>query len=162
MKDHYRLRQICILTLGLGALPLHSQSLVSTDRVSPTIHKLRQHRPLGRTQSAPLPQNSHALQHLVIQQQHQQFLEKHKQQFQQQQIHLNKVSVPCAHLWFLYFLHSHNVSQNGEFHNRKQFYNTQLCWWCGWGDCIRWRRGGGSSPSGTYSSCNFSPGTWLH
>ena len=28
---------------------------------------------------------------LVVQQQHQQFLEKHKQQFQQQQLHLNKV-----------------------------------------------------------------------
>ncbi|KAG8432545.1 hypothetical protein GDO86_016979 [Hymenochirus boettgeri] len=79
------------LVSSLGALPLHSQSLVSPDRVSPTMHKLRQHRPLGRTQSAPLPQNSHALQHLVIQQQHQQFLEKHKQQFQQQQIHLNKM-----------------------------------------------------------------------
>lgn len=59
----------------------------------------RQHRPLGRTQSAPLPQGSvaqaHAqalaLQQLVVQQQHQQFLEKHKQQFQQQQLHLNKV-----------------------------------------------------------------------
>uniref|UniRef100_A0A8C5PQV8 Histone deacetylase n=1 Tax=Leptobrachium leishanense TaxID=445787 RepID=A0A8C5PQV8_9ANUR len=79
------------LVSGLGSLPLHSQPLVSPDRVSPTIHKLRQHRPLGRTQSAPLPQNSHALQHLVIQQQHQQFLEKHKQQFQQQQLHLNKM-----------------------------------------------------------------------
>eukprot|EP00079_Xenopus_tropicalis_P008716 XP_002932071.2 PREDICTED: histone deacetylase 4 isoform X1 [Xenopus tropicalis] len=79
------------LISGLGTLPLHSQSLVSPDRVSPTMHKLRQHRPLGRTQSAPLPQNSHALQHLVIQQQHQQFLEKHKQQFQQQQLHLNKM-----------------------------------------------------------------------
>uniref|UniRef100_A0A8D3DH87 Histone deacetylase n=1 Tax=Scophthalmus maximus TaxID=52904 RepID=A0A8D3DH87_SCOMX len=59
----------------------------------------RQHRPLGRTQSAPLPQGSAAqahaqalaLQQLVVQQQHQQFLEKHKQQFQQQQLHLNKV-----------------------------------------------------------------------
>ncbi|KAM7380816.1 hypothetical protein PAMP_004089 [Pampus punctatissimus] len=49
----------------------------------------RGHRPLGRTQSAPLPQQqcgqAQALQQLVIQQQHQQFLEKHKQQFQQQQ-----------------------------------------------------------------------------
>lgn len=84
---------------GLGALPLHAQSLVGADRVSPSIHKLRQHRPLGRTQSAPLPQNAQALQHLVIQQQHQQFLEKHKQQFQQQQLHLNKVgagSVPAS------------------------------------------------------------------
>ncbi|XP_028560115.2 histone deacetylase 4 isoform X4 [Podarcis muralis] len=76
---------------GLGALPLHAQSLVGTDRLSPSIHKLRQHRPLGRTQSAPLPQNAQALQQLVIQQQHQQFLEKHKQQFQQQQLHINKI-----------------------------------------------------------------------
>ncbi|XP_054826188.1 histone deacetylase 4 [Eublepharis macularius] len=75
---------------GLGALPLHAQSLVGADRLSPSIHKLRQHRPLGRTQSAPLPQNAQALQQLVIQQQHQQFLEKHKQQFHQQQLHINK------------------------------------------------------------------------
>uniref|UniRef100_A0A4X2LY01 Histone deacetylase n=1 Tax=Vombatus ursinus TaxID=29139 RepID=A0A4X2LY01_VOMUR len=79
------------LVAGLGALPLHAQSLVGADRLSPSIHKLRQHRPLGRTQSAPLPQNAQALQQLVIQQQHQQFLEKHKQQFQQQQMHLNKM-----------------------------------------------------------------------
>lgn len=83
---------------GLGALPLHAQSLVGADRVSPSIHKLRQHRPLGRTQSAPLPQNAQALQHLVIQQQHQQFLEKHKQQFQQQQLHLSKVGLPLPPL----------------------------------------------------------------
>ncbi|XP_057674812.1 histone deacetylase 4-like isoform X4 [Corythoichthys intestinalis] len=58
----------------------------------------RQHRPLGRTQSAPLPQGSAAqahaqalaLQQLVVQQQHQQFLEKHKQQFQQQ-LQFNKL-----------------------------------------------------------------------
>uniref|UniRef100_A0A8C8VK99 Histone deacetylase n=1 Tax=Pelusios castaneus TaxID=367368 RepID=A0A8C8VK99_9SAUR len=79
------------LVTGLGSLPLHAQSLVGADRVSPSIHKLRQHRPLGRTQSAPLPQNAQALQQLVIQQQHQQFLEKHKQQFQQQQLHINKM-----------------------------------------------------------------------
>uniref|UniRef100_A0A0K8RUH2 Histone deacetylase n=1 Tax=Crotalus horridus TaxID=35024 RepID=A0A0K8RUH2_CROHD len=79
------------LVSGLGALPLHAQSIVGADRLSPTIHKLRQHRPLGRTQSAPLPQNAQALQQLVIQQQHQQFLEKHKQQFQQQQLHINKM-----------------------------------------------------------------------
>uniref|UniRef100_A0A452R5Q4 Histone deacetylase n=1 Tax=Ursus americanus TaxID=9643 RepID=A0A452R5Q4_URSAM len=78
------------LVTGLGALPLHAQPLVGTDRVSPSMHKLRQHRPLGRTQSAPLPQNAPALQHLVIQQQHQQFLEKHKQHFQQQ-LHMNKI-----------------------------------------------------------------------
>ncbi|XP_070588360.1 histone deacetylase 4 isoform X2 [Erythrolamprus reginae] len=79
------------LVSGLGALPLHAQSLVGAERLSPSIHKLRQHRPLGRTQSAPLPQNAQALQQLVIQQQHQQFLEKHKQQFQQQQLHINKM-----------------------------------------------------------------------
>ncbi|XP_034282097.1 histone deacetylase 4 isoform X7 [Pantherophis guttatus] len=79
------------LVSGLGTLPLHAQSLVGADRLSPSIHKLRQHRPLGRTQSAPLPQNAQALQQLVIQQQHQQFLEKHKQQFQQQQLHINKI-----------------------------------------------------------------------
>ncbi|XP_064856857.1 histone deacetylase 4 isoform X1 [Oncorhynchus nerka] len=70
------------LSCCLGGLPLQS----------PSIHKLRgQHRPLGRTQSAPLPQNAQALQQLVVQQQHQQFLEKHKQQFQQQQLHINKM-----------------------------------------------------------------------
>ncbi|XP_032246295.1 histone deacetylase 4 isoform X4 [Phoca vitulina] len=78
------------LVTGLGALPLHAQPLVGAERVSPSLHKLRQHRPLGRTQSAPLPQNAPALQHLVIQQQHQQFLEKHKQHFQQQ-LHMSKI-----------------------------------------------------------------------
>uniref|UniRef100_A0A3B5M783 Histone deacetylase n=1 Tax=Xiphophorus couchianus TaxID=32473 RepID=A0A3B5M783_9TELE len=72
--------------VGLGGLPLQS----------PTVSKLvRGHRPLGRTQSAPLPQQpcgqAQALQQLVVQQQHQQFLEKHKQLFQQQHI-INKVS----------------------------------------------------------------------
>ncbi|XP_044071994.1 histone deacetylase 4 isoform X2 [Siniperca chuatsi] len=66
--------------VGLGGLPIPS----------PSVSKLaRGHRPLGRTQSAPLPQQqcgqAQALQQLVVQQQHQQFLEKHKQQFQQQQ-----------------------------------------------------------------------------
>uniref|UniRef100_A0A8D2NQ22 Histone deacetylase n=1 Tax=Zosterops lateralis melanops TaxID=1220523 RepID=A0A8D2NQ22_ZOSLA len=81
----------------LSGLPLHAQPLVGGERVSPSIHKLRQHRPLGRTQSAPLPQNTQALQQLVIQQQHQQFLEKHKQQFQQQQLHINKVGPARQH-----------------------------------------------------------------
>ncbi|XP_034405699.1 histone deacetylase 4-like isoform X3 [Cyclopterus lumpus] len=73
---------------GLSMLPAASMAKLQ-----------RQHRPLGRTQSAPLPQGSAAqahaqalaLQQLVVQQQHQQFLEKHKQQFQQQQLHLNKM-----------------------------------------------------------------------
>jgi len=85
----------------LSGLPLHAQSLVGGERVSPSIHKLRQHRPLGRTQSAPLPQNAQALQQLVIQQQHQQFLEKHKQQFQQQQLHINKVGTTLLKALFL-------------------------------------------------------------
>uniref|UniRef100_A0A674MK78 Histone deacetylase n=1 Tax=Takifugu rubripes TaxID=31033 RepID=A0A674MK78_TAKRU len=72
--------------MGLGGLPLQS----------PSVSKLaRGHRPLGRTQSAPLPQQqcgqAQALQQLVVQQQHQQFLEKHKQQFQQQQHIISKV-----------------------------------------------------------------------
>ncbi|XP_056281180.1 histone deacetylase 4 isoform X2 [Pseudoliparis swirei] len=72
--------------VGLAGLPLSS----------PSVSKLaRGHRPLGRTQSAPLPQQqcgqAQALQQLVVQQQHQQFLEKHKQQFQQQQHIINKI-----------------------------------------------------------------------
>uniref|UniRef100_A0A3B5MT32 Histone deacetylase n=1 Tax=Xiphophorus couchianus TaxID=32473 RepID=A0A3B5MT32_9TELE len=76
-----------------------SKSVSGMSMSSASMAKLqRQHRPLGRTQSAPLPQGSAAqahaqalaLQQLVVQQQHQQFLEKHKQQFQQQQLHLNK------------------------------------------------------------------------
>uniref|UniRef100_A0A8C1ZHN3 Histone deacetylase n=1 Tax=Cyprinus carpio TaxID=7962 RepID=A0A8C1ZHN3_CYPCA len=63
-------------------------SVVAGMGVGP-LQKLRQHRTLGRTQSAPLPQSGQALQQLVVQQQHQQFLEKHKQHFQQ--LHINKV-----------------------------------------------------------------------
>uniref|UniRef100_A0A7N8WYG9 histone deacetylase n=1 Tax=Mastacembelus armatus TaxID=205130 RepID=A0A7N8WYG9_9TELE len=76
-------------SFGLGGLPLPS----------PSVSKFaRGHRPLGRTQSAPLPQQqcgqAQALQQLVVQQQHQQFLEKHKQLFQQQQQQhiINKVA----------------------------------------------------------------------
>ncbi|XP_077436081.1 histone deacetylase 4-like isoform X2 [Vanacampus margaritifer] len=72
--------------VGLSGLPLPS----------PSMSKLaRGHHPLGRTQSAPLPQQqcgqAQALQQLVVQQQHQQFLEKHKQQFQHQQHIINKM-----------------------------------------------------------------------
>lgn len=59
------------------------------DRLPPSArHKLPRHRPLHRTQSAPLPQGT--LAQLVIQQQHQHFLERQKQY--QQQVHINKVS----------------------------------------------------------------------
>lgn len=82
-------------TVGLSGLPLPS----------PSVSKLaRSHRPLGRTQSAPLPQQqcgqAQALQQLVVQQQHQQFLEKHKQIFQQQQQQhiINKVA-QCVFTW---------------------------------------------------------------
>nr|XP_057937519.1 histone deacetylase 4 isoform X3 [Doryrhamphus excisus] len=72
--------------VGLSGLPLPSSSISKL---------VRGHHPLGRTQSAPLPQQqcgqAQALQQLVVQQQHQQFLEKHKQQFQQQQHIINKM-----------------------------------------------------------------------
>uniref|UniRef100_A0A8C3A999 Histone deacetylase n=1 Tax=Cyclopterus lumpus TaxID=8103 RepID=A0A8C3A999_CYCLU len=85
-----RIRLPQYFEIGLAGLPLSS----------PSVSKLaRGHRPLGRTQSAPLPQQqcgqAQALQQLVVQQQHQQFLEKHKQQFQQQQHIINKVA-PCV------------------------------------------------------------------
>ncbi|XP_053469247.1 histone deacetylase 5 isoform X5 [Ictalurus furcatus] len=67
---------------ALLAVPMYGQSpLVTGERVSSsmrTVSKLPRHRPLARTQSAPLPQTPQALQHLVIQQQHQHFLEKQK------------------------------------------------------------------------------------
>ncbi|KAM4598609.1 histone deacetylase 5 [Polymixia lowei] len=69
---------------ALLAVPMYSQSpLVTGERGMSaggmrTVSKLPRHRPLARTQSAPLPQSPQALQQLVIQQQHQHFLEKHK------------------------------------------------------------------------------------
>ncbi|XP_052399203.1 histone deacetylase 5 isoform X4 [Carassius gibelio] len=64
------------------AVPMYGQSpLVTGERVTSnmrTVNKLPRHRPLSRTQSAPLPQTPQALQHLVMQQQHQHFLEKQK------------------------------------------------------------------------------------
>ncbi|XP_061676361.1 histone deacetylase 9-B isoform X2 [Syngnathoides biaculeatus] len=89
--------------LSTGSLPSHPPSpLAMKDRPLSSRPKLPKHRPLNRTQSAPLPQN--ALAQLVIQQQHQHFLEKQKQY--QQQIHINKLlsksieqlRQPSAHL----------------------------------------------------------------
>lgn len=115
---------------GLGALPLHAQSLVGADRLSPSVHKLRQHRPLGRTQSAPLPQSAQALQQLVVQQQHQQFLEKHKQQFQQQ-LHLGKVGMR----W--------DWTGRGSEWGRQHWEGGAPLWRRGWGLgpvlCLTWR-----------------------
>uniref|UniRef100_A0A674N1W1 Histone deacetylase n=1 Tax=Takifugu rubripes TaxID=31033 RepID=A0A674N1W1_TAKRU len=96
------LQHMVLMEQSPAQSPLVTGKSVSGLTMSPaaSMAKLqRQHRPLGRTQSAPLPQGSAAqahaqalaLQQLVVQQQHQQFLEKHKQQFQQQQLHLNKM-----------------------------------------------------------------------
>uniref|UniRef100_A0A8C3IX53 Histone deacetylase n=1 Tax=Chrysemys picta bellii TaxID=8478 RepID=A0A8C3IX53_CHRPI len=87
-------------TLIAGELPLHGQSpLVTGERISTnmrTVNKLPRHRPLSRTQSSPLPQSPQALQQLVMQQQHQQFLEKQKQQ-QQIQARPWVNFPPCVH-----------------------------------------------------------------
>uniref|UniRef100_A0A672FUR8 Histone deacetylase n=1 Tax=Salarias fasciatus TaxID=181472 RepID=A0A672FUR8_SALFA len=64
-------------------VPMYNQSpLVTAERgvsgAMRSVNKLPRHRPLARTQSAPLPQQTpQALQQLVVQQQHQHFLEKH-------------------------------------------------------------------------------------
>ncbi|XP_026525443.1 histone deacetylase 5 isoform X2 [Notechis scutatus] len=82
----------------LIAVPLHGQSpLVTGERIPSnlrTVSKLPRHRPLSRTQSSPLPQSPQALQHLVVQQQHQHFLEKQKQQ----QIQLGKIITKTGEL----------------------------------------------------------------
>ncbi|XP_041633678.1 histone deacetylase 5 isoform X2 [Cheilinus undulatus] len=75
-------RQQTAMLAGSHAVPMYSQSpLVTAERgVSSgirSVNKLPRHRPLARTQSAPLPQSPQALQQLVVQQQHQHFLEKH-------------------------------------------------------------------------------------
>uniref|UniRef100_A0A8C8VU54 Histone deacetylase n=1 Tax=Peromyscus maniculatus bairdii TaxID=230844 RepID=A0A8C8VU54_PERMB len=89
LKEQMRQQKLLVA----GGVPLHPQSPLATkERISPGVrgtHKLPRHRPLNRTQSAPLPQST--LAQLVIQQQHQQFLEKQKQY--QQQIHMNKPSL---------------------------------------------------------------------
>ncbi|XP_010882859.2 histone deacetylase 9-B isoform X2 [Esox lucius] len=84
-----QMRQQKILSSGQGSMPAHPHSpLAMKDRLSANSRpKLPKHRPLNRTQSAPLPQST--LAQLVIQQQHQHFLEKQKQYHQQ--IHINKL-----------------------------------------------------------------------
>ncbi|XP_044063438.1 histone deacetylase 9-B isoform X2 [Siniperca chuatsi] len=98
-----QMRQQKMLSTGQGSMSSHPQSpLAMKDRPSSSRPKLPKHRPLNRTQSAPLPQNT--LAQLVIQQQHQHFLEKQKQY--QQQVHINKLlsksieqlRQPSAHL----------------------------------------------------------------
>ncbi|CAL8361240.1 unnamed protein product [Arctogadus glacialis] len=84
-----QLRQQKILSSAQSLVSAHPLSpLAMKERRSTTSRpKLPKHRPLNRTQSAPLPQNT--LAQLVIQQQHQHFLEKQKQY--QHQIHINKL-----------------------------------------------------------------------
>ncbi|XP_072536737.1 histone deacetylase 9-B isoform X4 [Salminus brasiliensis] len=84
-----QLRQQKILSTGPGSVSVHPPSpLAMKERSTSSMRpKLQRHRPLNRTQSAPLPQGM--LAQLVIQQQHQHFLEKQKQY--QQQIHINKL-----------------------------------------------------------------------
>lgn len=83
-----QIRQQKMLSSGQGSMSALPQSpLAMKDRPSSSRPKLPKHRPLNRTQSAPLPQNT--LAQLVIQQQHQHFLEKQKQY--QQQVHINKL-----------------------------------------------------------------------
>uniref|UniRef100_A0A3Q4IC41 Histone deacetylase n=1 Tax=Neolamprologus brichardi TaxID=32507 RepID=A0A3Q4IC41_NEOBR len=70
-----------IIKVHHDPVPMYSQSpLVTAERgVSGgmrAVNKLPRHRPLARTQSAPLPQSPQALQQLVVQQQHHHFLEK--------------------------------------------------------------------------------------
>ncbi|XP_060680699.1 histone deacetylase 9-like isoform X4 [Hemiscyllium ocellatum] len=79
------------LTTGVAPLHAHSPLAIVGETLSPTprtSNKLPRHRPLNRTHSAPLPQNTQALAQLLVQQQHQQFLEKQKQY--QQQVQLTK------------------------------------------------------------------------
>ncbi|XP_052000408.1 histone deacetylase 9-B isoform X2 [Xyrauchen texanus] len=82
-----QLRHQKILSTGQSAV--HPPSPLAMRDISPssTRPKLPRHRPLNRTQSAPLPQSM--LAQLVIQQQHQNFLEKQKQY--QQQVHINQM-----------------------------------------------------------------------
>ncbi|KAG7271274.1 hypothetical protein CRUP_034747 [Coryphaenoides rupestris] len=99
-----QMRQQKILASVQGPVSSHPQSpLAMKERQFTTSRpKLPKHRPLNRTQSAPLPQNT--LAQLVIQQQHQHFLEKQKEY--QHQIHINKLlsksieqlRQPSAHL----------------------------------------------------------------
>ncbi|XP_035386543.1 histone deacetylase 9-B isoform X2 [Electrophorus electricus] len=84
-----QLRQQRILSTGQSVVPVHPPSPLAMKEhsVGGVRPKLPRHRPLNRTKSAPLPQSM--LAQLVIQQQHQHFLEKQKQY--QQQVHINKM-----------------------------------------------------------------------
>nr|XP_023673485.1 histone deacetylase 9 isoform X2 [Paramormyrops kingsleyae] len=84
-----QMRQQKILPPGIGNVPgLPPSPLAVRERPSSSLRpKLPRHRPLNRTQSAPLPQST--LAQLVIQQQHQSFVERQKQY--QQQVYINQM-----------------------------------------------------------------------
>ncbi|XP_051729597.1 histone deacetylase 9-B isoform X3 [Ctenopharyngodon idella] len=85
LKEQRQQRMISPVT---GSVPVLSSSpLAMKERPSASSRtRLPRHRPLNRTQSAPLPQS--ALAQLVLQQQHHNFVEKQKQY--QQQIHISQ------------------------------------------------------------------------
>ncbi|XP_056597929.1 histone deacetylase 9-B isoform X2 [Triplophysa dalaica] len=83
-------RQQRMMSPVTGSVPALSPSpLVMKDRsaAASSRSRLPRHRPLNRTQSAPLPQST--LAQLVLQQQHHNFVEKQKQL--QQQVHISQV-----------------------------------------------------------------------
>ncbi|XP_016369807.1 histone deacetylase 9-B-like [Sinocyclocheilus rhinocerous] len=82
-------RQQRMMSPVTGSVPaLSSSPLVLKERPSVSSRsRLPRHRPLNRTQSAPLPQST--LAQLVLQQQHHNFMEKHKQL--QQHVHISQV-----------------------------------------------------------------------
>ncbi|XP_051992180.1 histone deacetylase 9-B-like [Xyrauchen texanus] len=87
LKEQRLQRQI--MSPVSGSVPVLSPSpLVMKDQQAASSRaRLPWHRPLNRTQSAPLPQNT--LAQLVLQQQHQNFVEKQKRY--QQQVHISQV-----------------------------------------------------------------------
>ncbi|XP_036423448.1 histone deacetylase 9-B [Colossoma macropomum] len=82
-------RQQKMLSPGRGSVSVLPQSpLVMKERSGGGARsRLPRHRPLNRTQSAPLPQST--LAQLVLQQQHHNFVEKQKQYHQQ--VHINQM-----------------------------------------------------------------------
>lgn len=86
LKEQRQQRMISPVT---GSVPVLSSSpLAMKERASASARvRLPRHRPLNRTQSAPLPQST--LAQLVLQQQHHNFLEKQKQFHQQ--VHISQV-----------------------------------------------------------------------
>ncbi|XP_026148954.1 histone deacetylase 9-B isoform X2 [Mastacembelus armatus] len=117
-----QMRQQKILSSGQSSMSSHPQSpLAMKDRPSSSRPKLPKHRPLNRTQSAPLPQNT--LAQLVIQQQHQHFLEKQKQY--QQQIHINKLLSKSIEQLRQPSTHLHESEEELEEQHREQMESMQ-------------------------------------